>query len=783
MLRPAEAAITVRAVSTADNATGSTSIALTMPTGATANDVLVAVITVRGGTGVTISPPSGWTQRTTNDSTTVLKSATFTGTQSSVGSGPYTFTLSSSQKAAAVVVAYSGVDTTNPVNASGSQANASSTTMTSPAVSSTVANAMVVGLYGNAVATTFSAGSGMALEGQVSSSGGGGGTKKVTTGVQDILQASTGTTGTKTMTASTGAVSVGHTLALRPATVVSQSAYRFFVNTNSTTVSTPYAATNQTATIPKQTPFRLRLNLGIDSSGADLTVASGATFELYYAELTEANCAVQSFYGNVTSVGNVGFYNNSSVADGAAYVANATYDPTRSGITPIGQKYHEANPLSVANNAVAGQDALWDIALTTSASVAPGETYCIKAINLNGTYSVYAQFTIAAPTVTQANYRFFANANQTTPGSPLSSQDAVGYIAPQTPFRLRQRLAVDSLQLGASELNYKLQFAEKVGTCDIGFTGETYADVMTPPAGGGATGSVLLSSATRTASQVTKSGSTFSWSQPARASGSNNSYASAVPTTLNDTTHYLQVAADLPVIPDGAIIKGIKVNIEGYTNMSLGGGGDIDLFLDGVGPLATKSFGLNFTDSITSYGSSTDTWGVAWSAAQLNSAGAFQVRLWSGLTVDSGNGIFIDDVDVEVFYEESVQTNNALSYNNNAIPADGATISSTANDPANAGRSTVYQTYRETDPFTNNVAAIPAGSDGMWDFSLTSSAIALDKTYCLRVVKSTGSLLNTYARLPEITFSAGGGPTGPTLDQQMRGGGSVINGTKGNLIW
>ncbi|MGB9847749.1 MAG: hypothetical protein ACPLKV_00840, partial [Minisyncoccia bacterium] len=52
------------------------------------------------------------------------------------------------------------------------------------------------------------------------------------------------------------------------------------------------------------------------------------------------------------------------------------------------------------------------------------------------------------------------------------------------------------------------------------------------------------------------------------------------------------------------------------------------------------------------------------------------------------------------------------------------------------------------------VAAIPSGQDGKWDFALkdnnSSPTVA---TYCLRVVKSNGSLLDTYSVIPEITTS------------------------------
>ena len=75
-------AITVRTPVGSNNAGGGTSIVVTYPTGTAANDVLVVCVTVRGGTGTTITPPTAngtWTLLNRSNSGTTLAQATLVG--------------------------------------------------------------------------------------------------------------------------------------------------------------------------------------------------------------------------------------------------------------------------------------------------------------------------------------------------------------------------------------------------------------------------------------------------------------------------------------------------------------------------------------------------------------------------------------------------------------------------------------------------------------------------------------------------------------------------------
>lgn len=95
-----------------------------------------------------------------------------------------------------------------------------------------------------------------------------------------------------------------------------------------------------------------------------------------------------------------------------------------------------------------------------------------------------------------------------------------------------------------------------------------------------------------------------------------------------------------------------------------------------------------------------------------------------------------------------------IAYNDNSTPIDGASLTVNGSlDPNHSGHTTVAESYEEQNNFTNSVSAIPAGQDGMWDFALKRNGAPSRATYCLRVVKSDGTLVDTYSVIPQITVS------------------------------
>lgn len=146
----------------------------------------------------------------------------------------------------------------------------------------------------------------------------------------------------------------------------------------------------------------------------------------------------------------------------------------------------------------------------------------------------------------------------------------------------------------------------------------------------------------------------------------------------------------------------------------------------------------------------------------------FRLRLL--LRVDSGNlfssgqnfklqfatssGVCDTAFSGETYVDVSAAT--AIAYNNNASPADGASLTANANDPTDGGRTIVNQTYEEANNFTNSQSAVNDGQDGKWDFALIDNSAPADTAYCLRAVKSDGSLLDSYNIIPQITTASAG---------------------------
>lgn len=109
-----------------------------------------------------------------------------------------------------------------------------------------------------------------------------------------------------------------------------------------------------------------------------------------------------------------------------------------------------------------------------------------------------------------------------------------------------------------------------------------------------------------------------------------------------------------------------------------------------------------------------------------------------------------------------VTSSTILAFKDNLTPADGEALASSLEDPTDGGNATIHQTYEELNNFTNSIAAIPAGHNGEWDFSLYDNGAPANTTYCFRIVKANGTFLDLYSVYPEI-ITAVGDITPPTV--------------------
>lgn len=211
-----EAAIAFRSIGAGASSDGGTSITPGTPAGVVSTDIVVAVIGFGQGTGVTITPPSGWTLINRTDSTTIYGSASYWAL-GSVGS--YVFSVSGlTSSIASIAAAYSGVDNVTPMDVTAAgQTNGASTTVAAPSITTVTANTQLV-----LPDITYDA-----LNGTVASWTAVFGTFRGSTGIRgsidtvgvsifDGTQAATGATGAKNETQSRSVNSNGVLAALRP---------------------------------------------------------------------------------------------------------------------------------------------------------------------------------------------------------------------------------------------------------------------------------------------------------------------------------------------------------------------------------------------------------------------------------------------------------------------------------------------------------------------------------------------------------------------------------------
>jgi len=193
--------------------THAVAITLHRPAAAQTGDLLIATI-VGSGSGA-ITPPAGWTEATSKSSPLHLRGSVFTHVVVGGEGRTSTFSLGAKARSAVgVMVAYAGVDATDPVDVAAGQVNAISTNITSQSLSPSVAREVLVGSFGIANDATIKPPMGMLPAGYKAL---GAWQRKVATLVADQVMPTSNVTGTRTAKASAAAVNAGIVLLLHPA--------------------------------------------------------------------------------------------------------------------------------------------------------------------------------------------------------------------------------------------------------------------------------------------------------------------------------------------------------------------------------------------------------------------------------------------------------------------------------------------------------------------------------------------------------------------------------------
>jgi large repetitive protein len=155
---------------------------------------------------------------------------------------------------------------------------------------------------------------------------------------------------------------------------------------------------------------------------------------------------------------------------------------------------------------------------------------------------------------------------------------------------------------------------------------------------------------------------TLTWSSPGNAASSNNVYASfAHNATSYTTSHYLKATNFGFTIPEGSTINGIAVSIERKV-----GGSDPRNVLDTYVCIVKANGSIGSTnkgdlttswpasDTVKSYGSTSDLWGETWTDSDINDAD-FGVVLSAKSRTLAGEGScvgYVDFISITVTYTE-----------------------------------------------------------------------------------------------------------------------------------
>ena len=143
-------------VQSATNAnSGAATLVIPKPTSTATGDLLVAGITVDGGSATSVTAPdAGWTQIRRTDNDTNVSVVSFWKLAGASEGNNYTFTLSPGARAVGGILRVTGVDTANPIDVSGENTE-NSTSVQAPSITTTTAQTTLIGFFGTGTQTTF----------------------------------------------------------------------------------------------------------------------------------------------------------------------------------------------------------------------------------------------------------------------------------------------------------------------------------------------------------------------------------------------------------------------------------------------------------------------------------------------------------------------------------------------------------------------------------------------------------------------------------------------------
>ena len=207
------------AVGSASNGSGDGRVSITIgrPGGPAAGDVMLASVVISDDDPA-FTAPAGWTLVRQDTIKDLLRQAIYVKAAGASEPASYTWTVPSARRIAGGITTFDGIDDTHPIDAIDASLNASGTAVSSPSITTTMPNTVLVELAVVASNGSLTAPGGMVEAWEAAAPGAS--TRKNTKGavvsLSHALQPAAGPTGTRTASVTSAGRSIGVLLALRP---------------------------------------------------------------------------------------------------------------------------------------------------------------------------------------------------------------------------------------------------------------------------------------------------------------------------------------------------------------------------------------------------------------------------------------------------------------------------------------------------------------------------------------------------------------------------------------
>jgi len=428
---------------------------------------------------------------------------------------------------------------------------------------------------------------------------------------------------------------------------------------------------------------------------------------------------------DISSYQSLIFHHNSNIPNGAGIAASVD-DPNPGSGSKVLQSYVESNNFTNPNTIPNGDYGVWDFALVDNNSPAEA-TYCFRIVDSSGgelqSYTVIPELSIPPPFITQADYRWYRNAQ------PLVWSPAVGWIHLGAGGSIGTQVYDDHLEGYAWSEN--LEWI-KLGTYSSGGS-HTYANTDQTNYGvnrNSSTGDLSGFGWSPTAGWVNFNpsfggvnfndeseeysgyawGETFSWIDTDMASGN---------FLIDETGEIVQSYA--PPVSGPFAAQNTRAELE-QRNQPV----RLRLVLDVSGKDLTTDL-----------------------------ADEFKVQ-YSLAFGDSCSAEFVGEN-----YQDIDGSTTDIRFLTNIGAVDGGGVVADSNDPTSASP-LARQTYQQSNPFTNSISDVPVGSVAMFDFAFDDATSGAG-LYCFRIVRENGSLIEGYSHIAELF-------TPPSTPQFLRHG-------------